>query len=587
MSKTRVPKYVPIVVLSVSILLLFVRCFYSFSWLDESFYLTLVNRLYIGEKMFVDEWYTTQLSAPLLLPFYAAYMCLMGGTEGIYLYFRILYLILSSITAIYAYKSLSKSFSSGIALICSLMYLFYSRANIGGMSYYNVTLTFVLLACLVLAEVVKSENITGRIKFRLILSGIFIAIAVINTPYLLIPYIILVIAMLLMKKRKYYGKMILFSILGSMIVAIGYFVYIFGHVSLNEIIANVPHILNEPELQKTNPVLAIPLIFIRIAWRFKFTIPFTFLIVVFEFLKRLKSSILDKVNVDKLNKIEPYVNAAIFVVNLVLAKDMIGCVNIALFIYALPYFVRLTFDKNKKIDNTFIIMFIGGACLSLAFGFSSDTGLDAMSIGFVLIGMMSGLFLMENDVISNLKLDKILDACVIILSLSLTAVLRLFSIYRDAPINNLDTQITKGPGKWLITTAKNAEDCENLYEDITANVRPEDTVMYSQIGFWCYLCTDNHYATPSSWRLPLNSPRIEEYFNSDTGNGAERKLPSCVFVIDEKYGAFESSLILSNEKADTPNSNELEGYLYDYLIENGYEKKDVKSGVIYLANQPN
>ncbi len=59
---------------------------------DESFYFTIPQRLLAGDRLLTDEWQVSQFSSLLQLLPYALYTKLAGGTEGIILFFRYLFL---------------------------------------------------------------------------------------------------------------------------------------------------------------------------------------------------------------------------------------------------------------------------------------------------------------------------------------------------------------------------------------------------------------------------------------------------------------------------------------------------------------
>ena len=40
-------------------------------------------------------------------------------------------------------------------------------------------------------------------------------------------------------------------------------------------------------------------------------------------------------------------------------------------------------------------------------------------------------------------------------------------------------------------------------------------------------------------------------------------------------------MIQNNEKADRPNENKIEGFLYNYMLENNYEKIETKSAIVF------
>lgn len=548
-------------ILAIVAILLFFRNFFSFTWSDESFYLTLVHRFWLGEKMIADEWFTAQTVSPLLLPFYALYQKVTGGNEGVYFYFRTLYWCISTGTCFYSYHVLKKYHQIGTALATSLLYYLYSRANIGGMSYYNMTLTLTLLGCLLLYD----QFMERRTSYgKCILMGAFWSLAVVSTPYLSAVYLVVLFAAFCLKRGRKQWKSILCILSGSAVMGILYLGFLLSRTSISELLFNVPYILNEPELQKTNPLLVLPLMAARIGWRYKWTIlPYGICIIV-SFV-----SILRKNYTEKKKQIILVTNLLIFLGNVILSWGMIGCINIAFILFVLLFWLSEAGGKWEKKEIPLAVFFMAGAGLSLAFSFSSDTGLDAMSIGFVLLGMGSLLWFGKQE---KKKLVTVL-VCILLLE---TTVLRLFSVYRDAPLGELNARITRGPGKYLYTTKEHQLQYEDVLKDIEAYVRPEDRVLYSQICFWSYLCGNNAYGTPSSWRMPLNSSRLEEYFTL-----YPEKIPTCVVVFHPEYGNFSSSLIQGNEVAKEPNFNFTEGFLYEYMMEQGYEVIQGKSAVIY------
>lgn len=561
--------FIPILILVACGIGLFIRSFYSFSWSDESFYLTLAHRFWLGERMIADEWNPAQLSTLLLLPFYSLYQWVTGGNEGVYLYFRLLYLGLSMFAAFFTYFKLKKRNSRMASLICALIYFLYSRVNIGGMSYYNVTLSCTLLASVLLYDWICDK----KGKMKLFISGILLAFAVINTPFLAFPYLAIVIYLLIKKKYRLFWHEILVVAAGTAIVAIFCIGYILYKVPINELLLNIPYILNDPARQQTNPVLAIPIILVRIAWRFKWTIWISGFLTIYILLRKRKGIIFSQKEISLLTGI----NLLIFIFNSYLAKDLLGCINIAGILFAVP--VICAFNNWKNIDKNILGVFgTAGVSLILGFSFSSNTGLDALTIGFVVLAMGAVLLIFQ---LGELKREQILLGTVLVvfsIMIFQIGILRFFSVYRDAPINQLNTQITSGPAKYLYTTEEHVRQYDELRAAINQYVRDDDKVFYSKSCFWSYLCSNNEYGVPSSWRMDFDSPRLQEYYELNP-----EKIPTCIFVLNPAYGNFESSLIQNNEKVPYPNENNVEGYLYDYIKQHDYEKIELECAVIYRS----
>lgn len=133
-------------VLAAAFCLVAARSFLSFCWSDESFYLAIAHRFWLGEAPFADEWNPAQIYVVLLMPFYSLYRAVFGTADGVFLAARLAYALLSGAAAAFVYAALQKESRAG-ALAGAVLCLVYSRANIGGLSYYNLSLVFCLFGC--------------------------------------------------------------------------------------------------------------------------------------------------------------------------------------------------------------------------------------------------------------------------------------------------------------------------------------------------------------------------------------------------------------------------------------------------------
>jgi len=132
---------VGIFVLSICSVCLFVCSPNGFCQSDEPFYIALTHRMWLGDGLIVDEWHPTQFYSVLLLPFYALYRFAGFKQLGVLLYFRYVYLSIAVITAFRSFLTLQKRYS-WFSIFSSLIVLLYSRGNICGPSYYNLSLLF-------------------------------------------------------------------------------------------------------------------------------------------------------------------------------------------------------------------------------------------------------------------------------------------------------------------------------------------------------------------------------------------------------------------------------------------------------------
>ena len=161
-------------VIAITALLLFNNLFYSFCWSDEGFYLSTVNRMMTGERLFIDDWSPTQSYEPLLYPLYALFIKIVGSTDGIYLFFRIATLFFQALTAVAAYCIFSKKMRRSASLTLALVALIFARACINGPSYYVIGCETYLLGIVALYAFFELH----RHRLFLFISGIFFALAV-------------------------------------------------------------------------------------------------------------------------------------------------------------------------------------------------------------------------------------------------------------------------------------------------------------------------------------------------------------------------------------------------------------------------
>lgn len=162
------------------------KCPYGYGGLDEPFYLTLAQRLSMGDALLSDEWNLSQLSAVLLLPFYRLHRLLFGTTEGIVLHFRYLYTAVQLLTAALMYLALRR-FRYG-AVCAVLIFVIYTPYDVMALSYNTFALMAVTL-CLSILSCCKKD---GRAGF--LLAGFCYAVSVIANPYIFLIYLFVLVS---------------------------------------------------------------------------------------------------------------------------------------------------------------------------------------------------------------------------------------------------------------------------------------------------------------------------------------------------------------------------------------------------------
>ena len=135
-----------VVICAVVFVFFFVRVRYGINRVDESFYLTVAQRFARGERPLVDEWQLSQLSDLFLVPFYRLFVAVTGGTEGIILFMRQVFLIANLVFYWILYGKLRTYRIWG--LMATAVVSFYIPWAMFTLNYYTMAPRLLTLICL-------------------------------------------------------------------------------------------------------------------------------------------------------------------------------------------------------------------------------------------------------------------------------------------------------------------------------------------------------------------------------------------------------------------------------------------------------
>lgn len=622
MSSKRKPyEFFPYIIFIIGAALLIARCFLSFCWSDETFYFSTANRFYNGDSIFKHDWFPTQLSGVMLLPFYSLYMAVMESTTGIILYFRILYVVFELICALFTYKLLSKSISITLSALAGLIVLFYSHLNIATMSYYTFSFHFMLMAMLLMVDYYRVRK-----NRKLIFAGIFFALCVLALPTMAIAYF-LVIAIALFtllaakilstimsgKSRGIAGfllhcsekiidagipKVIFYTLIGIILPAIAFFAFLLSNVSIKDFIAAIPYVLSDEE-HAMSLVYPFKKFFIGINQVYGYAAYAGYLLIIVSALFSLFTSYRNYRNdytitpgstaYTRSDDIVDLIKYMLFIIDIVLLVFYIffsfgytGYIQSALMLFTIPIF----FLTEKRKHSLFFFMIAGGLIMAMVYSYSSDGGfLYTLSMGHF-IASVGGIAALHDFIadISNARTYKYLfSLSVVIVGICafITIYLRMVNIYRDAPVNMLNTRIEEGPAAGLYTTADHA----NMYNDILDTMsnyctskalkNAKGSIFITKLLPFGYLCTDLKVGAPTTWRTTFNSERLNDYYQLNP----DRK-PDIILVLNEEYGSY---LSCGDIEADpNPNANEFGGYLEEYINSYDFEIIETRCGTVYI-----
>lgn len=588
---------------ALAFLVCLVRATRGFCWSDETFYISTADRFYKGDALIFQEWYRTQMSSVIILPFYALYRAVVGNTNGIILFFRILYLLLSFATGIVTAKVLKKEYPLSVSTGVALFIFFYAHLNITTLSYYMLSLDFFLLSLVLIYDYKNTKS-----EKELIVAGLFFSLSVLALPSLAAMYFLVflfvllcVFAMRIKKipekfKEKYEivspGKILFYVTVGIAIPFVIFLIYMFSKINVSQLIKSIPYIMIDNEHDFTlgysfrKFFRSITDVYGRWTYLGYLSICIS---IVYSLLFRYKYRIFANFMV--------LCNAFLFIIFAIKSFGHTGYIQTAFCMFAIPVFF-LSMKKNYRL---FVLFGIGGMSLAMTYSFSSSDFLYVLAIGHFVTAIAGIAFvydyilaesklLTESDTGSDnkydtkffntigLKIEKVAIlsiTLVVIYTIGATIGLRLTNVYRDAPINKLNCKILDGPGKGLYTTNEHLKYYNSVCDMIENDIHEEDVVMFSKILPWGYMYTNAVCGYPTTWRsTSYTGSQLEEYYKFNP----ERK-PNCIVVLNEEYGSYDACGDVEDDH--NPNLDEMNDYWIEYLSNNNFEKKEVECGVIY------
>ena len=549
---------------------------YSFCQSDESFYISHVKRLYQGDRLILDEWHPTQFYLPILLPFYAAFRAVTGSDEGIIQFFRIIGVLVSFISSLVFFWEIRKTNNGFISFCVTALLLLFCRANIAGLSYYNLNLHLSILFFVALRNAVKCHGVPATVLS--VLSGVFLSLAVLCQPYTAVLYIGIMGYLLINKSTRKDGWVILITVL---LMGITYvFLFLFkGNIA--SYITNIQYVLSDPA---HNEGIIASLINILYVYYKQISVPYCFIVaavsVWFYYTRRKEKPL------TLWHFVCQIVLLIIMLVKPLARISTYPCYSTAAFI-SIAAFPSIVYYFGKKDKSLMTELYILGICLAFFWGLGSNTGLDGMIVGYCISGIGALLLIagairddMHTEPVRKTVLSVFSCFCVLVLLATLTQ--RVFGFYRDAPIDQLNTRIEQGPAKGLLTTEESASQYNELYEIINEQYKqlPGATVVHMKLVPWAYLCADWKCYAPTTWTNELNSPRMMEYYRIH-----DSSLPDVFFVYSPEVGAYKANYFNNHTERMDFNQMEKSGELFEIVNGKSYRKVQKPLVTIYIKNK--
>lgn len=599
-------KNYPYIILGLSVLILLWKSFCGFCWSDESFYLSVTDRFFRGDMPIRDEWQPTQLENVLNVPLYALYIAITGSNDGIYLFFRLVYVILEGIAAFSIFTLLKKSVSEFTAFLASMFMLYYSHLNIATISYYTISLLSFLVVCVIIYSYRDTKS-----KLSLVIAGILFAFCVMSVPPMAVGYIVLlVIAAVSYLGTKYLPfrkdikdavknaemmKIFLFTLIGIVIPALIFFIYMFRGMTPRELIDSLGYVFTDEEHPFSLTYPARKFFYcVRDVFGNGAIIGLWLIIISFIYGCLIRDGLIvylvQKLDNDKSDRLKAFCDKAdqIIRVCFLLAEFILlifcwtktiphtGYIQSALAMTTIPIFF-LCPERDWRKGICFVA---AGLFFSLVYAYASNNFLYILAMGHS-VTFFGGILCIE-DYTKGLKgngyrIFRIATTAILLCALIQTMSLRMWNVFRDAPIPEMTAKITCGPAKGIYSHPDHEKQYTEVYETIKEYCQADeegDTIFITRLLPWGYLCTDARSASPTTWRTPFNSKRLEPYWTTHPGREADK-----ILVLKEEYGSYYACGDVEDDF--NPNLNEMGGFLQDYIDANDFTVTEVPCGWVY------
>lgn len=554
------------------------RCFLSFCQSDESFYIALVDRLWKGDRLFLDEWNPTQMYAIVLFPIYSVYRWLVGSTDGIFLFFRLVIQLwevnIGFLILVFYWKRERDTLGS---FLCVLIFLFFHQNNILGPSYYTIATDSMIFAywCYI-----SHENDDKYCMWWRFTSGICCAIAVLAVPFLAVAIIIFDIYIIVQKNKK---EILLYNL--GILFMIVYFLLFCGSNFLSSIDSIVVNVLDEPGHASILSLLYtfVDQFFYNYGWIVMGEILLCIALCVICKMKMKNSRRYTLFSPIRYNDTNIILLLQFMVLFIGIFTDKLGWFGHQIYpvVMCSPIVMLFIFlgGRPEKYKDE-IILWLFGLGLMIAFACSSNTGLAAPTTGVVFMAMaVIQISLSEINIISSRRINRLWFILMGILVI-ITAVMgynRISSVYRDDKLPNLIAVIDKGPAKGLYTSKEQAyqyNEMIRVIDDIEVEKcgkNAENRILFSRLLPWAYVYSQFRAGTPTVWSITIDDSRLESYYTAN-----EECMPNVVVVV-------QPTEQVSNH-IENLNSNNFSGWMANYIEKHAIKEVNYDCANVYFLD---
>lgn len=459
------------------------RLRYGVDVTDESFYAALPYEFSLGNQIFIDEMAAQQSAALLVTPVVSARVRFRGGTDGLVLFLRHLYLLLACGVAVGTFLVLKRFVRAEAAAMAALLPVALIPFSIPSLGYNTMGAVLLTAGTMAGAASLKSR----RVGFLTIVQIAMFAFAAVSYPPLAVAVIAAVLISGSMHVRAGTGRtyLIVAATAGGAILAIFAF-YCLGRVQLRDVLASIDYVrsfgMHGAGLAKWE----------RFAHQWKDDLPYRG-VIGWELL------VLAVLSVIGLRRARDVAVCGILLLLPVAALERGSSSHYVLIVLVVALLPSVVLAAVRGSDESRILLLtccVPGLFAGCATALSSSNGLGNAVIG---------LFPAAASLLA-LAVESAADSGFLLLafgaSLAIPSVLHAAStkfVYRDDPMVSLTRTIESGPFSGLRTTPEKAQFLAQIRGDALSEAADGKTCLFFDDFPAGYLFTSMRPLSPSVW----------------------------------------------------------------------------------------
>lgn len=520
-----------LVILALITTVLAIRIFLGFDWTDECLYVADAYRIAHGDTLFADIWTVDQLAALQYAPLVYLYELLTGGTTGLILFLRLMFLVIVIGSAVLFYKSIVDETGTTWSMIAVMPILF--CCNPITFSYNNIRTMTYLQTC---ALIILAGKTKGRPQLLFyILAGFLFGLGVLAYPTSIItfPLFALWVLMKPIGKARHNWRALLSCFCGGILCITALLIFILINSSIDNLINNFQYML--PLKSNVEAAASTSYLFglIDLYGSSSIAVMVVSCIVgiVHASSKRAKLTLASSI-------VFWILVLGVLALQLYRCLPQVGTVAIhnrvlfSLALIGLPLF----FYCGLKWHWSLYMYVIGMFASYVVYRSSLHNGMLHHVHPYVLSAIALVVYYKASSnrfttVFSKWCVERTAFSIALATSISLTIVASLAYVYRDSPLSTLDTRLSTGPAAGLYTTPAHAQKYEETITDIVSNVPQSGNVLFVKLLPFGYLCTNAKIACYTTWRLDLDKVKLDTYYSVNP----ERR-PDFLYFVPEGYG---------------------------------------------------